>query len=281
MDLADIRRLIIIALFADDELMEKFVLKGGNALNLIHGIGTRSSVDIDLSMADDFTDLADAQARIERSLTDRFDAAGYQVFDFRFMPKPSRLRVGQSPRWGGYLIEFKLIKKELFDSVDLATAQRSALLIGAEQRRIFKIDISKFEFCDAKIETELDDYTIYVYSLPMIAIEKLRAICQQMPEYPQRPYAKARARDFYDIYAILTSEGIDLTTPEHLEMIKGIFAAKEVELSLLGKMVDARDFHAADWPAIQQSVSGELKDFDFYFDFVVEIVNQLKALGIV
>ena len=47
---------------------------------------------------------------------------------------------------------------------------------------------------------ELDDYTIYVYSPTMIAIEKLRAICQQMPEYALQRRPSARARDFYDIY---------------------------------------------------------------------------------
>lgn len=53
MDLKDIRRLVIIALFSDDELMEKFVLKGGNALDVVYNIGTRSSVNIDLSIPDD------------------------------------------------------------------------------------------------------------------------------------------------------------------------------------------------------------------------------------
>ena len=40
----------------------------------------------------------------------------------------------------------------------------------------------------------------------MIAIEKLRATCQQMPEYGIRGAATQRARDFYDIHLIVTSE---------------------------------------------------------------------------
>lgn len=56
MDLADIRRTVIMAIFADDLLMEKLVLKGGNALELVLGLVTRGSVDIDLSMAGDFDD---------------------------------------------------------------------------------------------------------------------------------------------------------------------------------------------------------------------------------
>ena len=61
---------------------------------------------------------------------------------------------------------------------------------------VFTIDLSKYEYVAGKLELNLDDYAIYVYSPSMIAIEKLRAICQQMPEYPLRGYRTARARDF-------------------------------------------------------------------------------------
>ena len=43
MDLAAIRRLVIIAMFSDDRLMEKFVLKGGNALSLVYGLAAHSN----------------------------------------------------------------------------------------------------------------------------------------------------------------------------------------------------------------------------------------------
>jgi predicted nucleotidyltransferase component of viral defense system len=282
MDLTEIRRLVIIALFSDDELMEKFVLKGGNALNLVYGIGTRSSVDIDLSIPDDFDDLEDVKRRIFKSLKDRFDSAGYVVFDEKFSKKPSRAREGMSPRWGGYMVEFKLATKEYYAQHrdDLGLLQRSAILIGAEQRRIFTIDISKYEFCETKQETDFDDYTIYVYTLPMMAIEKIRAICQQMEEYEQRPYSKPRARDFYDIHTIVTSGSIDIASSENIDLLKSIFAAKEVPLSLLSKIEQTKEFHATDWPAVMQTVSGTLEPFDFYFDFVIEIVRKLESLGI-
>jgi predicted nucleotidyltransferase component of viral defense system len=283
MDLRDIRRLIITALFSDDELMEKFVLKGGNALDLVHKLGARSSVDIDLSIPDDFADPDDVKERIFRALRDRFDSAGYVVFDEKFGKKPSRPREDQGPRWGGYLAEFKITSRKHFEEHkgDLGHLQRSAQLIGAEQKRVFKIDISKFEFCDTKLETELDDFTIYVYTLPMLAIEKLRAICQQMLEYTLRPYSKPRARDFYDIDAIVSAGGIDLTTQDNIELLRNIFAAKEVPLPLLGKIEETRDFHIVDWPAVQQSVAGPLEEFDVYFRRVVELVNRLKTVGVI
>jgi predicted nucleotidyltransferase component of viral defense system len=281
MDLAQIRRLVITALFSDDELTEKFVLKGGNALNLIYGIGERSSLDIDCSIPDDFDDIQDAEERIRRALEDRFDSADIKVFDFKFSKKPSVPRDWQSPRWGGYLAEFKLIEKARFDKIDLDLARRSSITIGPGQQRVFRIEISKFEFCAPKQEHEVEAFTVYVYSLPMIAIEKLRAICQQMPEYAGRRYTTARARDFYDIYVILTNEEINLTTPENIELLRNIFAAKDVPISLLAKIEETKDFHVVDWPAVQQATSVALKDFDFYFDYTVEIVNRLKALGVV
>jgi predicted nucleotidyltransferase component of viral defense system len=49
MDLEEVRRLTIIALFSDDELYEQIVLKGGNALNLVYGLSSRTSLDLDFS----------------------------------------------------------------------------------------------------------------------------------------------------------------------------------------------------------------------------------------
>jgi hypothetical protein len=57
LDFADIRRLVITSVLADDWLMQQLVLKGGNALSLVYGIGGRTSLDVDFSIADDFADL--------------------------------------------------------------------------------------------------------------------------------------------------------------------------------------------------------------------------------
>jgi len=282
MDLKLIRRLVIVALFSDDKLMEKFVLKGGNALSVIYDIGTRSSVDIDVSISDDFTDLEDTERRIFTKLSERFATLDCVVFDQSFKPRPSKVRVGQSSRWGGYAVEFKIIDRTTFENFkgDLDKLRRNAITISPQMHRTFKIDISKYEFCEPKLETELDDFTIYVYSLPMMAIEKLRAICQQMPEYEQRGYQTRRARDFYDIHTIVTAGKFDIATPENAELLRHIFEAKEVSLNLLGKIKDTKDFHSDDWESVKQSITGELEEFDFYFDFVVQIAERLKPFGI-
>jgi len=48
--------------------------------------------------------------------------------------------------------------------------------------------------------------------------------------------------------------------------VKAIFAAKEVSLSLLGKIADQRNYHRDDWPSVQSTVAEPLEEFDYYFD---------------
>jgi len=53
-DFAEIRRHTIIALFSDDFLLNRLVLKGGNALEIAHDLVHRGSVDLDFSIPDEF-----------------------------------------------------------------------------------------------------------------------------------------------------------------------------------------------------------------------------------
>lgn len=280
MDWAEIRRLAIISMFSDDTLMEQLVLKGGNALNLVHGLGSRTSLDIDLSLDGDFADAADAEQRIFRALASRFAAAGYHVFDLRFLRKPAEAKDARFTVMSGYTVEFKLVENSRSELTreDVSKARREALVVGPEQQRVFRIEISKFEYCKGKVEVDLDAHTVYVYTPVMIAIEKLRALCQQMKEYTLRPYKTARARDFYDIHVILEAVRPNLGSADHLELARNIFVAKEVPAMLIAKLPDYREFHRQDWPAVQLTVAEELEDFDFYFEYVVRKTDLLKPL---
>jgi predicted nucleotidyltransferase component of viral defense system len=273
---------VIIAMFADDDLLDTLVLKGGNALDIAHKMNLRASVDVDFSMSGDFDDLGIIRAKIERSLAERFDSEGYQVFDYKFLPKPQQSAVELPPFWGGYQVEFKIIENQQYSRLqgDVANLRRNATTIGSQQQRTFKIDISKYEYCDPKEELEFDDFTIYVYTLPMIAIEKLRALCQQMPEYPLRGKGRARARDVFDIYTIMTERAVDLTAPENRQLFQPIFSAKAVPLRLLLQIQAQREFHRPDWAAVEQSVLEPLESFDFYYDFLEGLIARLEALGI-
>jgi hypothetical protein len=88
MDLEQIKKRVIIAMFADDELMHQFVLKGGNWLDVVHGISTRPSKDIDLSIASEFDDVEDVRRRLERSLLSTFAEHRYVVFDVHLRQEP-------------------------------------------------------------------------------------------------------------------------------------------------------------------------------------------------
>jgi hypothetical protein len=282
MNFAEVRRLTIIALFSDDHLFDQIVLKGGNALSLVYGLSSRTSLDLDFSIENDFADLDDTRGRIFRTVKERFAAAGFVVFDESFEPKPQVLGPHQEAWWGGYEFKFKLIEDAKHRSFggNLEAVRRNALVVGPEQQRKFSVDISKFEYCEGKVERELESYTIYIYSPAMIVVEKLRAICQQMPEYTLRSKPSARARDFYDIWRVMTATSIDLTTAESVELAKHIFAAKKVPLALLGKVSDQREVHRPDWPAVVATVAESLNDFDFYFNFVIDQVAALKTLWV-
>jgi hypothetical protein len=275
--LEEVRQRILIALFSDDELFDQLVLKGGNALALIYKVGSRASLDMDFSMKNAFADVKDAGARITATLKREFAQAGYVVFDDKFEIKPSKPVESQPDWWGGYQVEFKLAQQATFEKFagDLEGLRRNSEVLGPQQKRKYTIDISQHEFCEGKVQREVDDYIIYVYSLEMIAAEKLRALCQQMPAYTHNRSHTPRARDFYDIHQIIETNGIDMTTPANRQTLAAVFAAKGVELNMLAHIKDFRDFHAPDWPAVADSISGEKKDFDFYFGYVAALAAKL------
>lgn len=228
----EIRRLTIIALFSDDELLDQLVLKGGNALNLIHGISKRTSLDLDFSLEADFEDLDRSRIRIFRALRDRFDSHGYVVFDEKLEPKPRLDGPDERPWWGGYELRFKIIEKSKYRALSPKKRSLDAETTGPGQQRIFTVDLSKNEYTTGKRAFELEDYTIYAYSLEMVVVEKLRAICQQMREY-EFARGRARARDFYDIHLVLTNTNIDIASSDNVALLRQVFAVKQVPLELL------------------------------------------------
>ncbi len=279
-DLEKIRRVAITAIFADDYLLNQLALKGGNALSLVHRIGSRTSLDVDVSLEKDIDDFTKTQERISRMLADRFRSENLQVFDIRMKRVPEIREGHYLEKQSGYSIEFKLLpfsRSKLVEE-DLPKAQREALVVGLAQERKFSIQISKYEYIQGKQESQIDGFTIFVYSPAMIAVEKFRAICQQMAEYPFRSNPVPRARDFYDIHAICSEAKVDSAVAENLELFRAIFGAKDVPLALIANIPSQREYHRPDWPRVEAAVSGDLKDFDYYFGFVASQIPHLKVL---
>ncbi|MGH7784756.1 MAG: nucleotidyl transferase AbiEii/AbiGii toxin family protein, partial [Candidatus Binatia bacterium] len=284
-DVEVIKRLAIRAMFSDDVLMRYLVLKGGNALDLVYQISTRASVDIDFSISNDFPGGIDGfRSRVEKALSDTFARDGYHVFDVRMSESPEEVSAELRDFWGGYDIEFKLIKRELYEvhARNLETLRRHALDLGGGPK--FSIDVRRFEYTEGKQHHDFDGYRIFVYSRQMMICEKLRAICQQLPEYgpivKRRRPGSPRARDFVDIHALATSLEAEFLDSEFIELLEKIFAAKHVPLAFLDLINNHRDFHAQEFPSVRDTVKAgvSLRDFDFYFDFVVELARRIRIL---
>ena len=82
------RTLVIVAMFSDDVLMRRLVLKGGNLMDLVYDISARSSLDVDFSIDGDFPDVEDLARRVEAALSSAFSEEGYVVFDVGFREAP-------------------------------------------------------------------------------------------------------------------------------------------------------------------------------------------------
>ena len=164
---------------------------------------------------------------------------------------------------------------------DINELRRRALQLGQGAR--FLIDLSRYEYTDGKQRAEVDGYMIFVYTPQMIVCEKLRAICQQMPAYDAivkrgRP-GTPRARDFYDIYVLVSTFNIDLQSKDNLTTLIGMFESKHVPIEFLKNIEEYREFHRTDFAAVLATVKAgtQMKEFDFYFEFTIKLA--LEAFG--
>lgn len=265
------------------------VLKGGNAIDLTYQSegkdhGSRTSYDLDYSIEKgDFSeDLITISERVERTLVQTFNENGYQVIDYRFLPKPKNVREEVADFWGGYKVEFKLVPSELYDEHkgDLEKLRRKSVSLNPDTSPTFELEFSKFEYVGHKVETKVDGFKIYIYAPEMIVFEKVRALCQQMPAYKEIVPSfspRARARDFYDIHLMMETHKIDPNTTENLEMIRNIFLAKKVPLEFLKKLREESNYHADNWKDVRATLpaSTDIKDFEYYRDYVIKKFSNL------
>ena len=282
--LRKIKRLTISALVADDILMGILVLKGGNALDLAYDITNRGSIDIDFSMEKDFSEKEKKRLirKFEYLLNKEFSKENLVVFDIHFTDRPQNMNDAVKSFWGGYLLEFKIIQSDKFDTLngDLEAIRRNALPIYADNSTKFTVDISKYEYVADKRAKDIEGAIVYVYSPEMLALEKLRALCQQNPNYKEFVFSitsKSRARDFYDIYNLTESFSINFKASENIELCTHIFEAKRVPLHYISLINEQRELHRQSWESVVSTVNQKerLKDFDFYFEYVVNLFSHL------
>lgn len=279
-----IKRLVIMALVTDDILMETLVLKGGNALSIAYGVGNRGSADLDFSMEQDFTDVQQTVQTIASNLAETFAAHKLHAFDVKVAEKPKTLPIALRSFWGGYRIEFKVADATILARYghDPKQLQRASLELGTAESRskTFSVDISRYEYCGHKVAHELEGFTYYVYPPQLLVFEKVRAICQQMPEYVSivsTHHPRARARDFYDIHSLMEEFDIDLESTESQDVLRQVFDAKKVPVEFLERLGTTQDYHAVDFPAVRSTVTdpSRTRPFAFYFDYVVARFGHL------
>lgn len=281
-----VKRLTIVALVSDDAFFDLLVLKGGNAIEYTGVAPVRKSIDVDFSLdgsLDSLGSIEDIRSRIENLLTIAFSVEGLEVFDVRLDQMPPDLKVDVlGDFWGGYRVRFKVIDGDTAKRFGLDQQRKRALSLGKADRKEFSVDLSKHEFCGEKQLKEIDGFNVYVYSERMIVCEKIRAICQQMPEYRRRTHStsqRPRARDFFDIYHISTAMQIDFCADEFWDTLQQVFDAKDVPLSLLGQIDGHREFHRSDFESVKDTVLAtvELNEFDFYVDYLVQKLVPLQT----
>jgi len=280
-----IKMLTISALVADDILMGILVLKGGNALDLAYDITNRGSIDIDFSIEKDFSEMEKKRLlnQISYLLNTEFVKEGLVVFDINFTDRPQKINDAVKSFWGGYLLEFKVIHKSKFDDLNgnIDSIRRNAVPLHSDNSTKFTVDISKYEYVTDKRAKDIEGTVVYVYSPEMLGLEKLRALCQQIPIYKEVVISmtpRSRARDFYDIYNLAESFSIDFKLAENLELCNHIFEAKRVPLTYISLLPEQREFHRQSWESVVDTVNQKeiLKDFDFYFEYVVGIFKHLS-----
>jgi predicted nucleotidyltransferase component of viral defense system len=281
-----IKRCALKGIVGSDLFRERLVLKGGNAIDLAHGLGSRASMDLDFSMPDDFLDTEEVSRELLKALESGFDAINLLVFDFKIEAKPKHLSPELADFWGGYKISFKIIPGDLAQKLqyDLEQMRNYSTVVAPPGGKTFNVDISKYEYCQDKEVIELDGTTFYVYSIAMIVAEKFRALCQQMSEYGlvvqrSRPGA-SRARDFFDLYNLVSPGYVNIDSSDFHALLRETFAIKRVPLELLGKIKDYKDFHESDFQSVKDTVrpDEDIETFDYYFSFTCSLVKRLEPL---
>jgi predicted nucleotidyltransferase component of viral defense system len=281
-----IKRCALKGIIGSNLLRDLLVLKGGNAIDLVHGLGSRASMDLDFSMPDDFSDIKQVSEELLRTLKDAFAEINLLVFDFKIEAKPKNLSQSLADFWGGYKIAFKVIPCKLAQDFGNCPEQmrNHALVVAPLGGKTFKVDISKYEYCEGKEPCEVDGTTFYVYSIAMIVAEKFRALCQQMPEYGvviqrSRPGA-SRARDFFDIHKLVSAGYVNVDSNEFHELLRETFAVKRVPLDLLYKIKDYKAFHESDFQSVKDTVQPDedIETFDYYFNFTCNLAKRLESL---
>ncbi len=271
-----LKNIIIKSIFSDDELMSELVIKGGTAIHLLEDFYSRASMDIDFSIKDKFLNIEEIKNKFQSSINNGLKEYNLKILDFDFKESPRNLSEDLAGFWGGYSIEFKIININSYnDFVGKKSKQeisKKSISLDEKNKKVFSIDISNFEYTDSKKIIEVEGYSVYIYTAEAIVFEKIRAICQQQPEYRKivksDRFESNRAKDFYDIYVLANKYNINFESLENFELLEKIFEAKRVPLNLISKIRTSKEYYQTGFAEVKNTVRGKVEEFDFYFDYL-------------
>jgi hypothetical protein len=276
MNIEEVITEVIIAIYSSQQLADLLILKGGSAMRMFDEQNTRLSIDADFSIEDVLKDADPVFREMEQRFIARFSAHGLELIDFNAIRKPKKVRQGFPEWWGGWACEFKLVHKK-HHAKTLATRRRNALIpTGANSPKI-QIDLSEKEYCGKQRTKTIQGTRIRAYSREMLVLEKLRAICQQHPDYPYRQQTKNRARDFYDIHS-LTVDPSDEFIRRCQHHLNAVFDAKKVPLLILRALWDDNAFideFRSGFYQVKDTVRGQVDDFDVYLEHLRFFIQDI------
>ena len=264
----------IIAIYSTPLPSKTLFLKGGSAMRLFDNLTSRLSIDADFSVNTDIDNENKFFQELKSSVGARFRRKKFDIIDFEWNRKPEKIRVKYPDWWGGWICEFKLVSFQHRGKL-IETKRRNALIPDGANSSKVTVEISKHEYCGKKRTKTIQGVKIFGYSRELLVVEKIRAICQQHPDYAYRS-SKNRARDFYDIYE-LTADTDDSFISRCSSQIEKVFRAKEVPLKILVSLWEANfiDEQRRGFDAVKDTVIGKIHDFDVYVEHLRFFVKDI------
>lgn len=277
MTILEVIREIVLALYTSPQISTSLYLKGGTALHLSEKLDSRLSTDIDLSTPDSVESEKELFREFTEVLSARFAKMGYDVIDAKHGKRPKRNTARTPKGWGGWQYLFKLSDIRHRRITDQQRSKSAFVPEGASSSKI-EIQVSENEYCGSVRTIIIAGTRVAVYSGVLLILEKMRAICQQHSSY-KYSQGKNRARDYYDIFNLVQRHRKDSNFLKQLGLhLNPVFEAKEVSLGLLDSIfqLDFLEKQAAGFPAVQDTVRGQLEPFSFYSEHLKFLIQDIR-----
>ena len=243
-------------------------------MRIFDRLESRLSIDADFSVKGTIPNEKTFFSMMKKSLGKTFRGHGLDVIDFKWQRRPKKKSIDKPDWWGGWVCLFKLVAFS-HRGKSLEVKRRNALIPAGAASPQIEIEISEHEYCGTKRQKTIHGVTVLGYSRDLIVLEKIRAICQQSPDY-KYTLTRNRARDFYDIQKL--TQNIDAAFVGRCrKQIDKVFAAKEVPLSILKTLWDEAfiDEQGRGFDQVRDTVEGSISDFEFYVENLRLLVKDI------